>query len=143
MKPTRVFLALATVLFTFAPFANADETKDRWIGTFSSKQTDFVTVKRLSFTKEKDGSMQVHGALVGFPDEVSIGEATADFYANRNDKPHPDVIVASFSSNRFKPLMILRGYNLNLEKFNSVEFTCYLTDADGAKVHVNGMLERE
>ncbi len=43
-------------------------------------------MKRLSFTLEKDGSIKVHGFLVGFPDEVSIGEATPVPYAERDNK---------------------------------------------------------
>lgn len=143
MKLASVLSALAIMILGFPPTVLADELSDRLIGTYSSKETNFITVKRLTFTREKDGSVKVRGALVGFPDEVSIGEATLEPYANRTDKEHPDVALASFSSTKYKPLMVLRGFNSDGARYKSVGFSCYLTDADGKKVHVEGGVERE
>lgn len=122
---------------------HAAEYADKWAGTYTSKETTFVTVKRLTFSKEKDGSVKVRGALVGFPDEVSIGEATLEAYADRKNKTTPDVFVASFSSNRFKPLLIMTGYGSSISHIDTISFQGFITDADGSKIHVNGQLQRE
>jgi len=116
---------------------------DKWTGSYSSKETNFVTVKRLTFTKEKDGTLKIQGVLVGFPDEVSIGEATAEAYADRNNKPNPDTLVASFSSEKYKPLMVITPGLWDGQHFKGVSFTCYMKDVDGSKVHINGNLTRE
>jgi hypothetical protein len=116
---------------------------DKWTGTYSCKETNFVTVKRLTFTKEKDGTLKIQGVLVGFPDEVSIGEATAEAYADRNSKPNPDTLVASFSSEKYKPLMVITPGVWDGQHFRGVNFTCYMKDVDGSKVHINGYLSRE
>jgi len=126
-----------------AASANPGDIGDKWAGTYSSKETNFVTVKRLTFTKENDGSMKIQGVLVGFPDEVSIGEATAEAYADRNNKANPDTIVASFSSERYKPLMVITAQGWDGNQITAINFTCYMKDIDGSRVHVNGYLTRD
>lgn len=143
MKGAFISAALAAIIFGIPASAFAADYPDKWAGKFTSKETNFVTVKRLSFTKEKDGSVKVRGALVGFPDEVSIGEATLEAYADRNNKTTPDVFVASFSSNRFKPFLIMTGYGSSQNHIDTISFQCFTTDADGSKIHVNGQLQRE
>jgi len=123
--------------------ANPGDIGDKWAGTYSSNEINFVTVKRLTFTQEKDGSIKIHGALVGFPDEVSIGEATAEAYADRNNKPNPDTMVASFSSEKYKPLMVITPGQWDGTHLRSVLFTCYMKDVDGSKVHISGQLMRD
>lgn len=144
MKSTWVATVLAAAALGFPVSAYADDLGSKWAGTYSTKETNFVTVKRLTFTKEKDGSLKVRGALVGFPDEVSIGEATAEAYANRNDKPNPDTIVVSFSSEKHKALMVITPFGQwDGKHYSGISFRCYTKDADGSKVHIDGNLTRE
>jgi len=123
--------------------AFASDLATRLVGTYSCQETTFVTVKSLSFTKEKDGSIKIKGYLVGFPDEVSIGESIAEQYAGRNDKSHPNTLVASFSSDKFKPLMIIQPSPYSEDHVQDMVFTCYMRDADGARIHFNGTLRRD
>ena len=143
MKSPLMLAVLASVVFGCQTPTYADDVASSWEGTYSSKETNFVTLKRLTFTKEKDGSLKVRGALVGFPDEVSIGEATAAFYAPRSNKANPDTIVATFSSNKYKPLIVMNPSGSNGKYHAYVSFNCYMTDVDGAKVHFSGSLNRE
>lgn len=143
MKSAWFIGIVAAIAFCLPTSAFADDLGSKWAGTYSSKETNFVTVKRLTFAKEKDGSIKIRGALVGFPDEVSIGEATADPYADRNSKADPDTIVASFSSEKFKPMMIIKRATWDEKHIQGLVFTCYMKDIDGAKVHINGSLNRE
>lgn len=141
MKPTFVLPAIAAFLIGSPSFA--DDVASNWEGTYISKETNFVTIKRLTFTKEKDGRLKVRGALVGFPDEVSIGEATCEPYAERSNKGNPDIILASFSSNKYKPLIEMNASGWNGKHNTAVSFKCFMTDVDGAKVHFSGHLNRE
>lgn len=143
MKGAFISAAIAAITFGIPSSALAADYPEKWNGKFTSKETNFVTVKRLIFTKEKDGSVKVRGALVGFPEDVSIGEATLEAYADRNNKTMPDVFVASFASNRFKPMLIMTGYGSSQNHIDSISFQCFITDADGSKIHVNGQLQRE
>jgi hypothetical protein len=113
------------------------------VGTYTTDQKDFVTVKRLTFSEEKDGSIKIRGALVGFPDEVSIGEAVGEPYAARNDTSNPDTLLASFSSEKYKPLLIISPQGWDGKQMHSVNFTCYMRDIDGSKVHIQGHLNRQ
>jgi hypothetical protein len=119
------------------------DISDKWAGTYSSREINFVTVKRLTFSKEKDGSLSVQGPLVGFPEEVSIGDAVAEPYADRNNKNNPDTMLASFSSDKYKPWMVISEGGMNGTHLNFVQFTCYMKDVDGSRVHISGTLMRE
>jgi hypothetical protein len=134
--------ALIAALVALPLPANADDLS-KWIGTYSCPERNFVTVKRLSFTKEKDGHTKIHGVLVGFPDEVSIGDATADSYADRNNRNYTDALLASFSSEKFKPFMVITPGQLDGTHYSYIRFTCYMKDVDGANIHITGTLNRE
>lgn len=142
MKSTWLASALAAIVLGFPVSAYANDF-DKLPGTYSSKETTFVTLKRLTFTKAKDGSTKIQGALVGFPDEVSIGEATAEPCANNRSKSNPDMLLASFSSEKYKPFVVIRPANFDGKHFQCVDFTCYMKDVDGSKVHIDGRLQRE
>jgi len=124
--------------------AQAQAAEYDWTGIYETKETNFVTVKRLEITKEKNGSLKVRGTLVGFPEEVSIGEATADPYVNRSTKESTsDTLLVRFPSEKYKPLIVVKpqSYNHgNPADITSVNYTCYFTDVDGRQVHVAGVL---
>jgi hypothetical protein len=143
MKSTLIAAALAVVTLNFPAMAHADDLATKWAGTYSSKETNFVTLKRLTLAKEKDGSIKIHGALVGFPDEVPIGEATAEPYADRSNKANPDTLLASFSSEKYKPFMMLTSGQWDGTHIRIIAFHCYMKDVDGTKVHFTGQLIRE
>ena len=115
---------------------------DAWLGTYESKAIDFVTVKRLTFTREKDGNVKITGTLVGFPNEVSIGEAIAEPYVARASKNYTDQILAKFSSEKFKPLLVIHPSGGG-EHIPQITFTCYMKDLDGSMVHIEGGLNRK
>lgn len=142
MKPTWLAGALTAIVFGFPLSALANDF-DKLPGSYSSKETTFVTLKRLTFSKAKDGSTKVQGALVGFPDEVSIGEATAEPCARNRDKSNPDLLLASFSSEKYKPFIVITPTMFNGKHYKYVNFTCYMRDVDGSKVHIEGHLERD
>lgn len=142
MKSTWLAGALAAIVFGFPISAYANDF-DKLPGTYSSKETTFVTLKRLSFTKAKDGSTKIQGALVGFPDEVSIGEATAEPCAQNRYKNNPDLLLASFSNEKYKPFMVITPGAFDGKHFKYMNFTCYMKDVDGSKVHFEGQLERD
>ena len=141
MKSAWIASALATIALGFPVSAYAIDF-EQLLGTFTSKETTFVTLKRLTFTKEKDGSIKIRGALVGFPDEVSIGEATAEPCAENRNKNNPDVVLASFSSEKYKPFIVITPWS-DGKHCNQIVFTCYMKDVDGSKVHFQGSLQRE
>ncbi len=142
MKSTWIASALAAIVLGFPVSAFANEF-DKLPGTYSSKETTFVTLKRLNFTKAKDGSTKVQGVLVGFPDEVSIGEATAEPCAHSRSKSNPDILLATFSNEKYKPFMVITPVGFDGKHFKYVNFTCYMKDVDGSKVHIEGQLERD
>jgi hypothetical protein len=140
-------LGLLASLSFAVPAVRADEYTDRFEGSYSGDQLNFVTVKRLSFTEEKDGSMKVHGFLVGFPDEVSIGQATPVPYVERDNKKFPTSMLLTFSAEKYKPLMIIRpqGWERNgqVPHATMISFDCYMRDVDGTNIHLSGSLHRD
>jgi len=83
------------------------------------------------------------GALVGFPDEVSLGEASAEPCARNRNKSNPDILLALFSSEKYKPFIVITPSMPDGKHFRYLAFTCYIRDVDGSKVHIEGQLERE
>ncbi len=143
MKLLWIFGALTAIVFGLPVAVQADDLATRLAGTYSCKETNYLTVKRLTFTAEKNGTIKIRGALVGFPEEVSLGEATAEAYSHRNDKENFDRIIATFSSDKYKPLMLIQPASPNDKHNNSMAYTCYMRDVDGSRVHFNGYLQRE
>lgn len=144
MKTILTAVALAAVAALNIPVAAlAEDLAAKWSGSYSTKETNFVTLKRITISKEKDGSIKLHGALVGFPDEVSIGEATAEPYADRNNKANPDTLLANFSSEKYKPFIVLTQGQWDGTHVRTVAFHCYMRDVDGTKVHFTGQLIRD
>ncbi len=142
MKSTLIAGALVALSF-FSNSAKATDF-DPWLGTYISKDTTFVTLKRLTLTKAKDGSIKVQGALVGFPEEVSIGEPPQNPVLTTAIKVTKTFCWASFSSKKFKPLVVIRtNGNIKDGKLTSIHYSCYMTDVDGAKVYFDGGLTRE
>lgn len=138
--------ALATMAIGAACPAYALDLADKWTGTYSCEESHFVTVKRLTFTKEKNRSIKIQGALVGFPDEVSIGEATAEPYADRsakNDPNVPNILLANFSSEKYKPLIIIQPIGNDGGHPAELRFTCYMRDVDGTRIYFVGNLTRQ
>jgi hypothetical protein len=134
--------ALLSVLTLTVP-ARADDLCANLLGSYSTTEQNFVTLKRLSFVKQKDGSIRVQGTLVGFPDEVPIGEATPEPYADRQDKEHSKVILASFANERYKPLVIITPGMGPVAHPPMISFTCYMKDTDGARIRISGFLRRD
>ncbi len=142
MKSTWIAGALAALTLGFPSTVFANDF-DQLPGSYSSKETTFVTLKRLTFSKAKDGSIKIQGSLVGFPEEVSIGEATAEPCAHNRSKSNPDILLASFSSEKYKPFMVITPSSFDGKHFRYINFTCYMKDVDGTKVHIEGSLERD
>ncbi len=147
MKSVGAILTVCGALAFTSLSANAEsDFASKISGVYTTNQKDFVTVKRLTFSKEKDGSIKIEGALVGFPDEVSLGEATPELYFQRNSNADCDELLAKFSSNKFKPFMVIhpseeRGTPAG-SQYQVVSYTCYMTDVDRKKIHIAGTLLR-
>ncbi len=118
--------------------ADAADQFEQLKGDYTSTENTFVTLKRLSFSRTKEGRIKVQGALVGFPDEVSIGEAIAEPCAPNRNKSATDTLLATFSSDKYKPFIVLTGISDKV-----VNFTCYMKDVDGTNVHFYGMLMKQ
>lgn len=137
MKFATVSSFLITGLLAFPSIVHAEPFEDL-NGSYTSSETTFVTLKRLTFNRTKDGRLHIEGALVGFPSEVSIGEATGEPCAPSQNKEHPDTLLATFSSEKYKPFIVLTDIN---DKY--VIFTCYMKDVDGRSVHFYGRLTKQ
>lgn len=144
MKSAWLPTSLMTLVFTLPLPSSADEL-DKLIGSYTSKEDSFVTLKRLTFEKTKDGRTKMLGALVGFPEEVSIGEAIAEKSSPNRSNQQAELFIATFSSEKYKPFIVVTPYSVNSnEKFSpGLSFTCYMTNIDGKKVHFSGQLNRE
>ncbi len=143
----RLLLVLGFITLTLAPAFAENDFASKLEGVYTTQQTDFVTMKRLTFTKEKDGRIRIQAALMGFPEEVSLGEATPELYTQRLSKTNPDSLLATFSSSKYKPFMILKpstekGIGGGSTIFQVMTYTCYFRDLDGKNVHISGTLHR-
>lgn len=137
MKQGWLISALAVSAICASPPTRADDINDL-VGSYTSTETTLVTIKRLTFSKDKDGRMVISGSLVGFPDEVSIGETIGERSAPYPNKKYPDTVLAKFSSQKFKPWIIITYPNSK-----NLTYTCFMKDADGTSIHFGGALSKD
>lgn len=96
MKKKLILGLLIAVFLALPSFAQPKQLE--WKGDYMSKETTLVALKRLSFFREKDGTLKAQGALVGFPDEVSIGEAIVEGYQTYPNNSNSEKLILSFNS---------------------------------------------
>lgn len=137
MKPGWLISALAVFTICAAPPAQANDINDL-AGSYTTNETTLVTIKRLTFSKDKDGRIVIAGSLVGFPEEVSIGETVAELSAPYPNKKYPDTVLAKFSSQKFKPWIIITN-----PSSKNLTYTCFMKDADGTNIHFGGALSKD
>jgi hypothetical protein len=136
------FLVLVLSIVLFLPIAaHSSDLEDKLVGTYSSTERGFVTLKRLTFERDKEGKLKLHGSLVGFPDEVSLGDAVPKLYYNKNSGA-PTAVLATFSSEKYKPTVIINP-NYSTTKGGVMSFSCYMHDVDGKDIWFTGNLIRE
>jgi hypothetical protein len=143
MKKFLSILSLSALSILVSPVQADTSTTPDWLGKYSSSRTDFVNVKRIEIFREQNGNLMIKGFLVGFPDEVSIGEAVPESYTDRNNKKFVDTVLARFSSEKYKPFIVLNRGASDSNHVTSINYACYMRDLDGATIHFNGNLQRE
>lgn len=142
MRKAWIFVLMAAFILCAPSFAQPKSLD--WTGTYLSKETTLVALKRLTFFREKDGTLKAQGALVGFPDEVSIGEATAEIHQHYPSKGYPDRLILCFNSaEKYKPVVVIEQFGWDNEHPTNLQTTIYLKNVNGSKVFMMGNLERQ
>lgn len=75
------------------------------LGTYESKASqDYVFVKRLALEKQENGKVKIRAMLSGFPDDISLGEATVEAYSSRTTDVSRN-FLANFSTSKISVFM--------------------------------------
>lgn len=132
--------ALILVSLLVAPLSAECGELNNLVGTYESSDKELLSVKRLTFTREKNGSTKLTGALVGFPEEVSLGEGTPEVYVGKNGSP--DEMISSFNTKQTQGLLLIR-FASGFHKAGTISCTCYTKDGDGRRTHRTTILNQE
>ncbi len=136
-------ISLLTLLFLLAGLpAYAAGVDSKWLGTYESGERSFVRLKRVILSQEKDGTVKARATVVGFPDDVSLGETTPEAYFDWNNKNRPTSIIARFPSEKYKALVVIHLFSAEKDKVLKIECTCYMRDGDGSNIEFRGKLDR-
>ncbi len=136
-------ISLIVLVFLLAALpAYATGIDSKWLGTYESGEKSFVRLKRVILSQEKTGTVKARATLVGFPDEVSLGETTPEAYFDRNNKERPTSIIARFPSEKYKALVVIHLFSTGKDKVLKINCTCYMQDVDGSNIEFQGLLDR-
>ncbi len=94
-------------------------------------------MKRLTFTHQNNGTLKLSGTLVGFPDELSLGECTVEVFSGRNSER--EQIIATFNTDQLQGLLIIRGIN-GSTKWTRISCTSYTRNGGEDRVHLMTVL---
>jgi len=115
---------------------------NKFVGTWTSNESkDFVFVKRLGITKEKDGKIKFAATLSGFPDDLYLGEAVGEKYAARNADVYRSY-VANFTAGKISMILVI---NTGANSLTNLTVTSYLKYTDGSRPNVffDGGLQKQ
>ncbi len=100
-------------------------------GTYMSDKQGFVHVKKLIIVKEDNGKIKVRVTLAGFPDDIYLGEATAEAYPDRDGRIGDDRFLASLSNGKLTDLIEI-GHGTRWADFKEdVSVRSFMKYADG------------
>ncbi len=113
-------------------------------GTYVSDAKGFVHIKKLTISKDDNGKIKVRVTLAGFPDDIYLGEATAEVYPDRDGQPGDDKFLASLSNGKLTDLIEI-GHGTRWVDFkDDVSVKSFMKYADGRpSVVFNDILKRE
>jgi len=134
-------LALPFML-ALVPSALAASLDNKFLGTYESTERSFVNLKRFTFSREKDGTIKARASLAGFPEEVSLGETTAEPYSDRNNRDMLVCVMARFPSEKYKPIVVIHPGTFENNQLQYMNYTCYMKDVDGSNIQFDGQLSR-
>jgi hypothetical protein len=107
--------AAALVLLVALCLPASAQTYDlnKFKGTYvSDASQDFVFVKRLTIEKQDylpNGKVKFRATLSGFPDDIYLGEATGESYADRTT-PVARSYLTTFSTGKLSVFMVIRTH---------------------------------
>jgi len=126
----------------------APDTAKYWTGTYSLTGviTPCTYLKKIVITEEEDKSIKICAWIV--LDEVSSDpgpfefsmEAKATAYRDYNSSRMDDALIASFSTARYKPLVVITSEPALKRK--SISYSCYIQGYHGNS-YTTGRLERQ
>jgi len=115
---------------------------NKFLGTYASNSNqDYVFVKGLTIAKDDKGKVKFRATLSGFPDDLSLGEATGEQYTARNIDVYKSYL-ATFTTSKLSVFMVI---STNASHPEAVSITSYMKYPDGGKgsVYFDGSLQKE
>ncbi len=134
----------ALILFVALSLPVSAQTYDptQFLGNYvSTASQDYVFVKRLAIEKQENGKIKFRATLSGFPDDLSLGEATGDPYSARTTDVYRNYL-ANFSTGKVSVFMTI-ATSVNSPQYVSVTSYLKYTDNSRPNVFFDGSLEKE
>jgi len=134
-------IALSLLVATALPVAAQQSDEDKHLGTYvSNVAQDFVFVKSITMLRDDKGKIKFRAALSGFPDDYSLGEATAESYSPRSAPPAYKSYLAAFTTPKMSVFMIIGTGN----SANDIRTQSFMKFSDGSKKNVffDGSLQK-
>lgn len=130
------------VAISFQFPAKSSEIAPVWEGTYEGDENSFVSLKKVIFSKDKNGNPIVRAWLVGFPEAVPLGEAPLESYLNARSlgQKNTDVMAnhyfANFSNEKVKAILTITPGYWNSGKLEYFACNAFVKNLDGTKVFI-------
>lgn len=142
-----VFLAAAcgAAFLAQMPALSSEDLDSCWEGSYEGNENTLVLVKKVKIFRDKSGRLRVNAFLVGFPEDVDLGETSADIYVdarnrNRNvSNISMNRILAKFEDGKVKADIKLIPGNLNGNNLTALNCEAFVRNMDGSKVYSEGV----
>jgi hypothetical protein len=134
----------ALILFVSLCLPASAQTYDlnNFLGTYvSNSSPDYVGVKRLTITKEATGKLKVRATISAFPDDVYLGEATAEPYTCRPTEAYRS-LLSTFSAGKLSVLMVVVNIPGAPEDVITTTYVKY-TDSSKPNAYFESRLQKE
>lgn len=143
MKSIGLSLSLAFLVMTQLPAFSALEPVS-YDGTYKGEENSFVSIKKMTFSKSADGQLKVQGWLVGFPEDVPLGEAVAEPYEGARSRGRstdfPPHLLATFNSSKVKAVVMIKpggGWGASDRNVGWLFCDAFVKNPDGSKTFID------
>jgi len=132
-------LALCALSFVPPPVGANDSMS--WEGTFYGHENQYVSIKKLVLSNGSGGQIKAQAWLVGFPEDVALGETTAEQYQEAHERGRNNnsvkALLLSFNENKVKAVISVQISRMGDPSKGPESILCnaFIRNPDGSKVY--------